>query len=110
MQPIGIRLVVSACIVVLAATWGWTRSFWNSSCVNGLGLDRMCSGTASLPMSCSNAAAMTPSASAVARGNVATMRPPRTTRMRSLTPRISGRSDEIIRIATPRAARSAMMR
>ena len=36
------------------------RIFWNSSCVSGPGFDRMCSGTASLPMSCSSAAVLTP--------------------------------------------------
>ena len=43
-----------------APTFGWARIFWNSSGVSGPGFDRMCSGTASLPMSCSSAAVFTP--------------------------------------------------
>ena len=46
-----------------APTFGWARIFWNSSGVSGPGFDRMCSGTASLPMSCSSAAVLTPSTS-----------------------------------------------
>ncbi len=41
-----------------APTCGWIRTFWNSSGVSGPGLARMCSGTASLPMSCSSAAVL----------------------------------------------------
>ena len=43
-----------------APTFGCARIFWNSSGVSGPGFDRMCSGTASLPMSCSSAAVFTP--------------------------------------------------
>src|SRR5881227_3584293 len=43
-----------------APTFGCARIFWNSSCVSGPGFDRMCSGTASLPMSWSRAAVLTP--------------------------------------------------
>ena len=46
--------------MISAPTCGWMRIFWNSSCVSGPGFDRMCSGTASLPMSCSSAAVLTP--------------------------------------------------
>ena len=46
--------------MISAPTCGWMRIFWNSSCVSGPGFDRMCSGTASLPMSCSSAAVFTP--------------------------------------------------
>ena len=53
--------------MISAPTCGWIRIFWNSSCVSGPGFDRMCSGTASLPMSCSSAAVLTPWMSAGAR-------------------------------------------
>ena len=44
--------------MISAPTCGWMRTFWNSSGVSGPGFDRMCSGTASLPMSCSSAAVL----------------------------------------------------
>ena len=47
-------------LTMSAPTLGWARIFWNSSGVSGPGLLRMCSGTASLPMSCSSAAVFTP--------------------------------------------------
>ena len=46
-----------------APTVGWMRTRSNSSGVSRPGLVRMCSGTASLPMSCSSAATFTPSTS-----------------------------------------------
>ena len=46
--------------MISAPTCGWIRIFWNSSWVNGPGFDRICSGTASFPMSWSSAAVLTP--------------------------------------------------
>ena len=46
--------------MISAPICGWTCIRWNSSCVSGPGFDRMCSGTASLPMSCSSAAVRRP--------------------------------------------------
>src|SRR5262249_24587417 len=46
--------------MISAPTCGWIRIFWNSSCVSGPGFERMCSGTAIVPMARRRAAVLTP--------------------------------------------------